>query len=509
MSNNPKIKAILDYVIIAEGNYPYQQEQFFEIKNKPGLTAFLLSANENEAFLLIDSSFTNYAVGDELVELKNYSEVATPKNIFGKVVNYQAEILLPQPEKKSKEVFPMKHHIFSTALNMMQRKKLNEQLKTGILSIDLFNPIGLGQRQSIIGDKQTGKTHIILNTIINQSKLGVKCIYVSIGQNHHNLNNVYQTLEKYNALDNVIIFEAPATSQFQQFLIPYFAMAHAENLSKDYDVLIVFDDLTKHANIYRETSLLIDKPIGKEAFPGDIFFAHSRILEKSGKFIDRKSITCLPIVQTVDNDITSLISSNIISITDGQIILNSNIFAEGRLPAIDLDISVSRTGTSVQSKNIAKISSDLLKIYRAYKRQSKLSNLNYELNKEISTLIYKGKSIEGILNQRGFNQYSEKTILISGKLIAWGILQHVEDKFEAIKFVYSLIKHERNAIQIYKNLLNAIPHDDEVLKNYFAWSLNQYFQYKNINDRIPTTMNFIPFNPEQLTTVIENMEEWK
>lgn len=177
-------------------------------------------------------------------------------------------------------------------------------------------------------------------------------------------------------------------------------MAHAENISHFQDVLVIFDDLTKHANIYREMSLLVNRPVGKEAFPGDIFFSHASVLERAGKFADRKSITCLPIVKTVNNDITSLISSNLISITDGQIVTNTDLFANGILPAINIDLSVSRLGSSVQSSVIAKVASQINKKYRAYKRQSKLWTLKYDLNEETADLISKGKAIEQLFIQK-------------------------------------------------------------------------------------------------------------
>ncbi|WP_337899541.1 ATP F0F1 synthase subunit alpha, partial [Mesomycoplasma ovipneumoniae] len=243
--------------------------------------------------------------------------------------------------------------------------------------------------------RQTGKTHIGINTIINQKNSPTtKCIYVSIGQKRQNLVSLYHDLLKNGAMNNTIVLHAASTSPFDQYLAPYFAMAHAENLSYNYDVVIVFDDLSKHASVWREVALLTNQPIGKEAFPADIFFAHSKLLERSGRFIGRKSITALPILQTVDNDITALVSSNVISITDGQIITSSALFAEGKIPAVNIGLSVSRTGSSVQAKNIRAISKEISSLYYNYQKQIKLAKLDYDLNKETSDLLFKGSQVE-------------------------------------------------------------------------------------------------------------------
>ncbi|CNS15242.1 ATP synthase subunit alpha [Salmonella enterica subsp. enterica serovar Typhimurium str. DT104] len=198
-------------------------------------------------------------------------------------------------------------------------------------------------------------------------------------------------------------------------------MAHAENLSYNYDVLIVFDDLTKHASVWREVALLTNQPIGKEAFPADIFFAHSKLLERSGKFIGRKSITALPILQTVDNDITALVSSNVISITDGQIITSSALFAQGKIPAINIGLSVSRTGSSVQAQNIRLISKEISSLYYNYQKQiklAKLEKLDYDLNKETSDLLFKGSQVEQFLIQKGYSHYSLTSVLMGIKIIS-------------------------------------------------------------------------------------------
>lgn len=284
-------------------------------------------------------------------------------------------------------------------------------------------------------------------------------------------------------------------------------MAHAENISHFQDVLVIFDDLTKHANIYREMSLLVNRPVGKEAFPGDIFFSHASVLERAGKFADRKSITCLPIVKTVNNDITSLISSNLISITDGQIVTNTDLFANGILPAINIDLSVSRLGSSVQSSVIAKVASQINKKYRAYKRQSKLWTLKYDLNEETADLISKGKAIEQLFIQKGFAPYTERFMLLITKLILWGTLRKVDNKAqEALSFINALIDTDPIAKWIYDHLESGQDFNDDLMRNFFEYSLSQYFKYKNYDLQIDVDKKFIDFKPEELQAIVNNMK---
>ncbi|PAK20938.1 ATP F0F1 synthase subunit alpha [Mycoplasmopsis agassizii] len=502
-----KIKAIADFIIEVEGIYPYQEGQFFTIKNKPNTRAYLITAEYNKAYLLVDRANQKLVIGDELVETKELRYVKTSRRFFGNIINIDGQIVLPEVKNVNFDI-PTATDIFSTPENMVKRQQLNKQLYTGILGIDLFTPIGLGQRELIVGDRKTGKTHVVLNTIINQAKSGVKCIYVAIGQKRETVSYVYQVLKAHKALDYTIIVDAPSTSSYQQFLAPYIAMAHAENLSYTEDVLIIFDDLTQHANVYREISLLIDKPIGKEAFPADVFFLHSRLLEKSGRFIDRKSITCLPIVKTLNNDLTSLISSNIISITDGQIVLDSELFAQGKMPAVNFDLSVSRTGTAVQEKHISKIASQISKIYLAYKKQIRLANLDYDLNRETANLIFKGKEIEKMLIQKGFGSYSDELLLIMIKLTSWGILQHVDNPDAAKDFISSMIKTDKYAISIFKNLASGANLDDKLIRNYFASAINQYIKYLKLDNFIPLEVEYIKFNDAELNAIIKNIRRF-
>lgn len=278
-------------------------------------------------------------------------------------------------------------------------------------------------------------------------------------------------------------------------------MAHAENLSYSHDVLIIFDDLTKHANIFREIALLTDKPVGKEAMPGDMFFAHSSLLERSGSFVNRKTITALPIIKTVDGDITSLIASNVISITDGQIVTNADLFANGKLPAIDIDFSVSRTGSQVQSRTITKVASEVGKIYKAYKRHLKLAMLDYELNKETSSLLYKGKMVEKMFNQRGFSLYSQRFVLLMSKIIMWGLLRHVQEEQKAMEFIDAFIELNEDAKKSFTQILNNEPYDEELVKDFLGFALLEYAKKYNYNWKIEINHDFVPLNNSQLEQI--------
>ena len=317
--------------------------------------------------------------------------------------------------------------------------------------------------------------------------------------------NIYNILRQYDALKNTIIIDAPATSAYEQYLAPYIGMAHAENISEKDDVLIIFDDLTKHANIFREIALLTDKPVGKEAMPGDMFFAHSQLLERAGSFVGKKTITALPILQTVDGDITSLISSNIISITDGQIVTSSDLFSQGVLPAINVNLSVSRTGSSVQNRTITKVAAEIGKIYKEYKRHLKLAMLDYEFNKETSILLYKGKMIDKMFKQRGFSLYSYNFTMLMSKLISWTILKGVKDEQKALMFLNALIETNKEAKAAFESIKTNENYDDNILRNYFAYALKQYSDYLNLGWEIEYDHEFISLEPDYLSKIAKTL----
>ncbi|WP_373438375.1 MSC_0619 family F1-like ATPase alpha subunit [Metamycoplasma equirhinis] len=502
-TKNPKISAIFDYIVEVTGNFPYEQKQMFVATKNKNIKFILVSATKTNAYLLSNNTNKQLEIDDEIEIIKTKTEVQTSPEHFGRIIDIDGNVVLPQKRTVEFTKELSSSSTFKLAHDLMSVKTLNEQLYTGITIVDLLIPIGKGQRELIIGDRQTGKTHIAINTIINASKNGVKSVYVAIGQKREAISKIYKTLQEHDALKNTIILYAPATSAYEQYLAPYVGMAHAENIAKTNDVVIIFDDLTKHANIFREIALLTNKPVGKEAMPGDMFFAHSSLLERAGSFKNQKTITALPIVQTIDGDITSLISSNVISITDGQIVTSSDLFSAGKLPAIDIDLSVSRTGSSVQSTTITKVAAEIGKIYRKYKRHLKLAMLDYDFNDETTQLLYKGKMIDKMFMQRNFSLYSQRFVLLMSKLISWSILRGIKNEQKALEFLNILIDTNEEAKLAFETIQNSYDYDDNIMKGYFAYALKQYSNYMKLNWEIECEHKYVNFEDEYLEKIAQ------
>ena len=292
----------------------------------------------------------------------------------------------------------------SPAPGIMARRSVYEPLQTGIKSIDSMIPIGRGQRELIIGDRQTGKTSIAIDTILNQKGKDVICIYVAIGQKRSTVSQVVSTLEKGGAMDYTIVVSATASESAPlQFLAPYAGVAMGEEfMFNGKHVLIVYDDLTKHAVAYREMSLLLKRPPGREAYPGDVFYLHSRLLERAAKLSDELgagSITALPIIETQGGDVSAYIPTNVISITDGQIYLVPELFYAGIRPAVDPGISVSRVGGSAQIKSMKKVAGPLKLLYSQYKELAAFSQFGSDLDEDTKKRLAQGERIVEVLKQ--------------------------------------------------------------------------------------------------------------
>lgn len=305
--------------------------------------------------------------------------------------------------------------------SIMDRGTVNRELLTGITGIDLLYPIGKGQRQLIIGDKKTGKTQLCLDTIVNQKDKNVLCIYVALGKTKKEVKDIYYELTKRGAASYTIIIasfhdELPTRT----YLTPYVALSIAETfMAQTYDVLVCIDDLKKHADIYRQISLASKKTPGRDAYPADIFYAHSRLLERGCQHINGGSITILPIVETKGGDITDYIATNIISICDGQIVLSSKNFTKGEKPAIDYGLSVSRLGGNVQDDNMKKVGSKVriqLLSYLDVREIYELANFD-EMSDELKDRLTNGKKILDNLRQYRFSPRTKKEMLDSYKFI--------------------------------------------------------------------------------------------
>ncbi|MDD5439095.1 MAG: F0F1 ATP synthase subunit alpha [Candidatus Omnitrophica bacterium] len=290
------------------------------------------------------------------------------------------------------------------APNVVQRQPVKEPLQTGIKAIDSMIPIGRGQRELIIGDRQTGKTAIAIDTIINQKGKNALCIYVAIGQKMSNIVMVKETLEKYGALEYTTIISASSRAAASlQYIAPYAGCAMAEEwMYSGKHVLVIYDDLSKHAQAYRQLSLLLRRPPGREAYPGDIFYLHSRLLERAAKLTDELgggSITAIPIVETQAGDITSYIPTNVISITDGQIYLENDLFFAGVRPAINVGLSVSRVGGNAQTKAMKQVSGRLRIDLAQYRELITFTQFGSELDKATQMQLVRGERMVEILKQ--------------------------------------------------------------------------------------------------------------
>jgi len=322
--------------------------------------------------------------------------------LLGRVVDPLGNPLDGKGSVKTTETRPME----VVAPGVVERQPVVQPLQTGLKAIDSMVPIGKGQRELIIGDRQTGKTAIALDTIINQKQQGegVICIYVAIGQKQSTVAQVVQTLKDFGALSYTIIVAATASSPASlQYAAPYAGCAMGEYFMwKGKDVLIIYDDLSKHAQAYRQMSLLLRRPPGREAYPGDVFYLHSRLLERACKLSDKNgggSLTALPIIETQANDISAYIPTNVISITDGQIYLDANIFRSGMKPAIDVGFSVSRVGGSAQKKSMRKVSGTLRIDLAQFQELESFAQFGSELDKESQAQISRGQRMKELLKQ--------------------------------------------------------------------------------------------------------------
>ena len=338
--------------------------------------------------------------GDQVRTTGHVVEVPAGDALLGRVVN-----ALGQPiDGKGPVQTDAYRKIERVASGVITRKSVDTPLQTGIKAIDSMVPIGRGQRELIIGDRQTGKTAIAIDTIINQKGQGVKCIYVAIGQKASTVASIVNTLEEYGAMAYTTVVASTASELAPlQYIAPYAGCAMGEEwMEKGEDVLVVYDDLSKHAAAYRTLSLLLKRPPGREAYPGDVFYLHSRLLERAARMNDEHgggSLTALPIIETQAGDVSAYIPTNVISITDGQIFLESELFFSGVRPAVNPGISVSRVGGSAQIKAMKKVSGSLKLLYSQYRELQSFSQFGSDLDKDTKERLAQGERIVEVLKQ--------------------------------------------------------------------------------------------------------------
>lgn len=360
----------------------------------------VLNLEQNQVGAIIFGNANLVKEGDTVKCTKRILEVPVGDALLGRVINPIGKPLDGLGEIKTNTFRPIE----KKATGVMARKSVNTPLQTGIKVIDALVPIGRGQRELIIGDRQTGKTSIAIDTIINQKGKDVICIYVAIGQKESTVNNVLETLKKFDCMSYSIIVSASASNMAPLlYLAPYAGVTIAEEfMFQGKDVLIIYDDLSKHAVSYRELSLLLKRPPGREAYPGDVFYLHSRLLERAAKLNDELgggSITALPIIETQAGDISSYIPTNVISITDGQIFLQSDLFYSGVRPAINAGLSVSRVGGNAQIKAIKKVSGTLRLDLASYRELEAFTQFGSDLDPITKKKLERGKRTIEVLKQ--------------------------------------------------------------------------------------------------------------
>ncbi|MDR0197750.1 MAG: F0F1 ATP synthase subunit alpha [Oscillospiraceae bacterium] len=352
--------------------------------------------------------------GDAVKRTGNIVSVPVGKELLGRVVNSLGQPIDGKGPVLTEEIRPIERE----APGIIARERVNVPLQTGIKAIDSMIPIGRGQRELIIGDRQTGKTAIALDTIINQKDTGVICIYVAVGQKNSTVAGVVEQLRVAGALDYTIVVAASASELAPlQYIAPYSGCAMGEYfMEQGKDVLAIYDDLSKHAVAYRALSLLLKRPPGREAFPGDVFYLHSRLLERAAKLSKENgggSLTALPIIETQAGDISAYIPTNVISITDGQIFLETELFNSGIRPAVNPGVSVSRVGGDAQIKAMKKVSGSLKLEYSQYRELQAFSQFGSDLDKSTKKRLAKGERIVEILKQGKSSPLSvEKQVII-------------------------------------------------------------------------------------------------
>ena len=397
----------------------------------------------------------NIKEGSQVKRTGRIVSVPVGKELLGRVVNALGEPIDGKGQVFTTETRPIE----SPAFGIITRKSVNRPLQTGIKAIDSMIPIGRGQRELIIGDRQTGKTTIALDTIINQSDKDCICIYVAIGQKNSTVANVVDTLERAGAMNYTIVVSASASEKAPlQYMAPYSGCAMAEYfMHQGKDVLIVYDDLSKHAVAYRTMSLLLQRPTGREAYPGDVFYLHSRLLERACNLNENYgggSITALPIIETQAGDVSAYIPTNVISITDGQIFLESELFFSGIRPAVNPGISVSRVGGSAQIKAMKKVSGSLKLMYSQYRELQSFAQFGSDLDKDTKDRLEQGERIVEVLKQGKSSPLSVEDQVIIIYAVTNGYLKEIPVSsvldFQSALFSYIHYSHPEIAESIVK-----------------------------------------------------------
>ncbi|MBI2800824.1 MAG: F0F1 ATP synthase subunit alpha [Gammaproteobacteria bacterium] len=407
----------------------------------PGNTFGLaLNLEQDSVGAVIMGEYQHIMEGDVVRCTKRILEVPVGEALLGRVVN-----ALGQPiDGKGPVDTTLSSPIEKIAPGVIWRKSVSQPVQTGLKSIDAMVPVGRGQRELIIGDRQTGKTAVAIDTIINQKTTGIKCIYVAIGQKASSINNVIRKLEEHGAMGHTIIVAATASeSAAMQYIAPYSGCAMGEYFrDSGQDALIIYDDLTKQAWAYRQVSLLLRRPPGREAYPGDVFYLHSRLLERAARvneaWVEREtkgavkgktgSLTALPIIETQAGDVSAFVPTNVISITDGQIYLETNLFNSGFRPAINAGLSVSRVGGAAQTKIVKKLGGGVRLALAQYRELAAFAQFASDLDEATRKQLDRGQRVMELMKQKQYSPLSVAEMAVSLYAVDRGYLDDVEVK---------------------------------------------------------------------------------
>lgn len=452
-----------DGIALIHGLQNAMAGELLEFSN--GVMGMAQNLNEDSVGCVIMGPYNDIKEGDQVKRTGRIMEVPVGEVLLGRVVNPLGQPVDGGGPINAKEFMPVER----IATGVISRKSVHEPLLTGIKAIDAMIPIGRGQRELIIGDRKTGKTAIAIDTIINQKGKDVICIYVAIGQKESTVAGIVETLKKYGAMDYSIVVTASASQPAPLlYLAPYAGVTMAEYfMFKGKHVLIVYDDLSKQAAAYRELSLLLRRPPGREAYPGDVFYLHSRLLERAAKLNDKLgagSITALPFIETQAGDVSAYIPTNVISITDGQIFLEADLFHSGVRPAVNVGISVSRVGGAAQIKAMKKVAGTLKLDLAQYQELQAFAQFGSDLDKATLAQLNRGERLVELLKQDQYSPMPVEHQVLSLYAGTRGFLDDipVEDVRRFEKELIAYFEHEKTHLLDHIRTTQDLPDAQEL-----------------------------------------------
>ncbi|MBL4286209.1 F0F1 ATP synthase subunit alpha [Vibrio fluvialis] len=476
--NEGSIVSVSDGIITIHGLSDVMQGEMLELPDNR--FALALNLERHSVGAVVMGPYADLCEGMKVKGTGRILEVPVGNGLLGRVVN-----TLGQPiDGKGAITFDRMEPVEVIAPGVIDRKSVDQPIQTGYKAVDSMVPIGRGQRELIIGDRQTGKTAMAIDAIINQKSLGVKCIYVAIGQKASTIVNVVRKLDEHNALDNTIIVVASASEAAAlQYLAPYAGCTMGEYFrDRGEDALIVYDDLSKQAVAYRQISLLLKRPPGREAFPGDVFYLHSRLLERAARvneaYVERAtngevkgktgSLTALPIIETQAGDVSAFVPTNVISITDGQIFLQTQLFNSGLRPAVDPGISVSRVGGAAQTKVIKKLSGGIRTALAQYRELAAFAQFSSDLDETTRRQLDHGEKVTELMKQKQYSPMSvaeQAVVIFSAEK---GFLSNIE-LHDIAKFEDDLLAYARaNAAELLQTINATGDYNGEIESQLFA-----------------------------------------